>query len=59
LVWILDHISSTVDQLSAGLFLYIGIGPTIPLISVGSMSPLMLACALVPVSSVTLLQDCN
>jgi len=39
LVLILDHIRSTVDWLGAG-----GIGPAIPVISIGSVSPLMLAC---------------
>ena len=43
LVLILGHIQSTVDLLGDGLFLSICTGPTLPIIRVNSMSPLMLA----------------
>jgi len=44
LVLILDHIRLTVDRLGTCLFLLVCTGPTVPVVSVGSMSPLMLAC---------------
>ena len=40
LVLILNHILYTVDRIGAGLFLSIGSSPTVPVISVGSVSPL-------------------
>jgi len=43
LVLILNHIRSTVDQIGAVIFLKIGTGPTVPVISVCSMSSLTLA----------------
>jgi len=43
LVLILNHIRSTVDRISAGLFLLIDSGLTIPVISVDNMSSLMSA----------------
>jgi len=43
LLLILDYIRSTADRLVISLFLYISTSPTLPVINVGSMSPLTLA----------------